>query len=111
MSKALTLDEKLSSTEELDFHYLLTLMPVLEGIPAFSWLPELFCIIGHEKLINLCKYAGGETIQIPTLEELSTAVEAMQMYYDVYMKHTKTIDKVPVKYKEMVMRIAGAVNA
>lgn len=111
MAKALTLDEKLSSTEELDFHYLLTLMPALQDIPAFSWLPELFCIIGHEKLINLCKYAGGETIQIPTLEELSDAVESMQWYYDVYMKKTKPAEKVPAKYSDMVARIAGVLNA
>lgn len=105
------LDDKLSSTEELDFHYLLTLMPSLQNIPAFSWLPELFAIVGHDKLIELCKYAGGETIQIPTLEELSDAVESMQWYYDVYMKRTKSSSDVPAKYRDMVSRIAGVLNA
>ena len=111
MSKSFKLDSKLSSTEELDFHYLLTLMPVLEEVPAFSWLPELFAILGHEKLIKLCKYAGGETIQIPTLEELSNSVECVQLYYDVYIKHTKDESSIPVKYKNMVSRIAGILNA
>lgn len=111
MSKSFKLDSKLSSTEELDFHYLLTLMPVLEEVPAFSWLPELFAILGHEKLIKLCRYAGGETIQIPTLEELSNSVESIQWYYDVYVKHTKEVSAVPVKHKDMVSRIAGILNA
>ena len=101
------LDEKLSSTEELDFHYILTLMPCLCEIPAFSWLPELFSIVGHDNLIKLCKYAGGETIQVPTLEELSDAVESLQWYYDVCVKKTKTRDDIPTKYKDMVSRIEG----
>lgn len=111
MSKSGTLDEKLSSTEELDFHYLLTLMPSLYNIPNYSWLPELFATVGHESLIKLCKYAGGETITIPTLEELSNSVEAMQWYYDVYVKGTKSKDDVPSKYADLVSRIAGTFNA
>lgn len=111
MADQTRLDDKLSTTEELDFHYLLTLMPSLYDISSFSWLPELFSIIGHDKLIKLCKYAGGETISIPTLEELSDAVESIQFYYDVYIKNTKSIDDIPVKYKDMVLRIAGKFDA
>lgn len=102
------LDDMLSDTEELDFHYLLTLMGALYEIPQYSWLPELFAIIGHEKLIELCKFAGGETIQIPTLSALSDSVEAMQWYYDVYMKHTKESSDIPKKYQDLVNRIKGA---
>lgn len=111
MSKSGTFDEKLSSTEELDFHYLLTLMPALVDVPEFSWLPELFCIVGHEKLIKLCKYAGGETIQVPTLEQLSNSVESIQWYYDVYVKGTSSVSDIPSKYVDMVNRIAGVLNA
>lgn len=111
MSNSDQLDKKLSQTEELDFHYLLTLMPSLLDIPAFSWLPELFAIVGHDNLINLCKYAGGETIQIPTLEELSDSVESIQWYYDVYVKKVKSQNDIPSKYVEMVQRIAGILNA
>lgn len=105
------LDKTLDVTEELDFHYLLTIMPTLYEVSAFSWLPELFAIIGHDKLIKLCKYAGGETIQIPTLEELSDAIESLQMYYDVYIKRVKSETDIPVKHKDMVKRIVGTLNA
>ena len=69
---------KLPITEELDFQYLLGLMPPLHDVPEFSWLPELFSIIGYEKLLLLCKYAGGETIKIPTVEQVQESIDALQ---------------------------------
>lgn len=111
MASEFKLDPALSVTEELDFHYLLAMMPALQDIPAFSWLPELFSVIGHENLIKLCKYAGGETITIPTLQELSNAVESLQWYYDVYVKKSKSKDSVPSKYRDLVLRINGVMNA
>ena len=36
-------------TEELDFHYLLSLLPPLQGEPEFAMLPELFSILSSEK--------------------------------------------------------------
>ena len=88
--------DKLPITEELDFAYLLELMPAMHDRPGFSWLPELFSIVGPESLINLCRYAGGETIEIPTLEELSSSVEALQYFYDVRIKKIKQVSDVPV---------------
>ena len=76
----------LNQSEENDFAYLLELMPVLHNIPEYAWLPELFSIIGAERLISLCKYAGGETIKIPTIEELSLSIEVLQLFYDNEIK-------------------------
>lgn len=86
---------ELPITEELDFQYLLQLLPPLEDEEAFVWLPELFSIIGAEKLITLCKYAGGETIKIPTLNQLLENIEALQWYYDVYIKKSKSTFDIP----------------
>jgi hypothetical protein len=88
-------DRELSIPEELDFQYLLQLLPPLEDDEAFTWLPELFSIIGAEKLITLCKYAGGETIKIPTLDQLLEDIEALQWYYDVYIKKSKSTFDIP----------------
>lgn len=96
---------KLPLTEELDFHYLLTLLPPLKDEPEFSWLPELFSIIGHEKLLLLCKYAGGETIRIPTLDELNFSINSLQFFYDVYIKHSKQEIDIPSIYLEEVKKI------
>ena len=102
--------EKLGDTETLDFHYLLALMPALQNEPEFAALPELFSIIGYKKLITLCKYAGGETIKIPTLTELLEALEALQYYYDVYLNGSKSIYDIPDNLKELSNRIAEILN-
>ena len=101
----------LSTTEDLDFAYLLELMTPLYGVPEFSWLPELFSIIGHERLITLCKYAGGERIRIPTLEQLSDAIEALQWFYDVCIKKSKQIVDAPVRVHRLFNIILDVYNA
>lgn len=97
-------------SEELDFQYLLQLLPPLEHEPEFAWLPELFSIIGARNLITLCKYAGGETIKIPTTEQLAQDIEALQWYYDVYIKHSKAPEDIPVTLYALVNKIRTIYN-
>lgn len=99
------MSKELPTSEELDFQYLLQLLPPLEDTPEFANLPELFSIVGAKSLIKLCKYAGGETIKIPTLEQLCTDIEALQWYYDVYIKKTKSSAEIPMELCELVKKI------
>ena len=101
---------KLPVSEELDFHYLLELMRPLHDVPQFAWLPELFSIIGHEKLILLCKYAGGESITIPTLEQLSESIEALQWFYDVEIKKTRGVGEMPYNIQYLFYKIKDVYN-
>lgn len=101
------MSKELPTSEELDFQYLLQLLPPLENTPEFANLPELFSIIGAKSLIKLCKYAGGETITIPTLEQLCEDIEALQWYYDVYIKKTKSSSEIPLELRELVSKIKG----
>lgn len=94
--------KELPVPEELDFLYLLQLLPPLENEEAFALLPELFSIIGAEKLIALCKYAGGETIKIPTINQLLKNIEALQWYYDIYITKSKSINELPKELTELV---------
>lgn len=103
--------KELPITEDLDFHYLLCLMPPLKEDPEFTWLPELFSIIGYESLINLCKYAGGETIKIPTLEQLSDSIEALQLFYDTEITKLRNVSEIPQKYSSQVQKIKEYYNA
>lgn len=98
-------DVNLNITEELDFHYLLTLMPALRSMPQFTWLPELFSCIGHDSLIELCRYAGGETITIPTLDELLDSIESLQYFYDAYISKKINVSDIPDHYKKPVCDI------
>ena len=91
--------------DELDFQYLLQLLPPLENEPEFAWLPELFSIIGARNLITLCKYAGGETIKLPTMEQLAQAIEALQWYYDVFISKRRELGEIPSNLCALVMKI------
>ena len=93
--------------DELDFQYLLQLLPPLENEPEFAWLPELFSIIGARNLITLCKYAGGESIKLPTLDQLSKDIDALQWYYDVYITHKKSAVGIPQELRDLVKKIQG----
>lgn len=104
-------DRTLTLTEEIDFAYLLNLMPPLHDEGEFNWLPELFSIIGHEKLILLCKYAGGETIKIPTVSELSYSIQALQEFYNIHVKKCKKISECPADLRELVQRIYDVYTA
>ena len=96
---------KLSKKEELDFCYLLALLPLLKKVPEYAWLPELFSIIGHKSLIDLCRFAGGETIKIPTLEELNTSIQSLQWYYSVFIRGKSSVTDIPPEYAEETLRI------
>lgn len=99
------MSKELSITEELDFQYLLQLLPPLENEPEFALLPELFSILGAKKLITLCKYAGGETVKIPTIDQLSKDIDALQWYYDVYVSHKKSVNEIPIEFIDLVSKI------
>ena len=101
------MSKELPIKDELDFQYLLQLLPPLENEPEFAWLPELFSIIGARNLITLCKYAGGETIKLPTLDQLAKDIEALQWYYDVFITHKKSAIEVPPELKDLVQKIQG----
>lgn len=96
---------KLPVTEELDFHYLLELMPALKGIERYHLLPELFSTIGIDSFLLLCKYAGGEVIQIPTVLELKESMEALQWFYDVYISKCKDECGIPPRILDSVSKI------
>lgn len=104
-------DQKLNITESSDFHCLLELMMPLYNVEEYSWLPELFSIVGHEKLLLLAKYAGGETIRIPTIEEISNALEALDWYYRVYITHRKYRKSIPEEYRPLVDKIKEVFDA
>lgn len=92
-------------TEELDFAYLLELMLPLHNVSEFAWLPELFSIVGYESLLKLCKYAGGETITIPTTDQLTMGIDALQWFYNIHIAKRNTIADVPKELLKLLQKI------
>lgn len=81
-------------TDELNLHYVLTLMRYMHR-PEYALIPELFAIFHEDKIIQLAKYFGGETISIPTLGELSKSVQSMEWYYNCYISKTHDVSQIP----------------
>ena len=108
---------KLSTTEELDFHYLLSLLPPLHDVEEFAWLPELFSTVaddrvsGYQRLVRLCRFAGGETIKIPTVDQLADSVAALQCFYDVYIVKRKPVEEIPLDILPLVVKIKHVYDA
>jgi hypothetical protein len=84
-------------------------MPAMKDEPGFELLPELFSIVGYESLILLCKFAGGETITIPTLEELTQNIDALQWYYDININKTKKLHEIPPELYDVYKKVEGRV--
>lgn len=104
-------DDRLPICESSDFHYLLTLLPALKSVPEYRWLPELFSTLGYEKLVELCRYAGGETITLPTLQTLSNSIDALELFYNVYLTHKQAPSDIPTELNNDVQKIRLIFNA
>ena len=107
----MTFSSELNLTEQQDFSYILQLMMPLYDEKEYACLPELFTILDYKKVIELCKYAGGETIKIPTLEELSVAIESLQWFYDVFIANNKSYQDIPQEYRDKVLKIKKVYNS
>jgi hypothetical protein len=104
-------DDRLPICESSDFHYLLTLLPALKDLPEYRWLPELFSTLGYEKLVELCRYAGGETITLPTLQTLSNSIDALELFYNVYLTGKQSETEIPTELLPDVLKIRKIFNA
>ena len=52
----------------------------LLDVPEYSSLSELVYVLDKQNLLNLCEYFGGQTITIPTVEELETLTYSLLLY-------------------------------
>lgn len=52
----------------------------LMGVPEYSSLSELIYVLDKENFLNLCEYFGGQTITIPTPDELNDLVCSLLLY-------------------------------
>lgn len=57
-----------------------------------SGLSELIYLLDEQSLLSLCKYYGGLTITIPTLDELQTLIYALVLYESINIDN-KTYDQ------------------
>lgn len=52
----------------------------LTALPKYSLIGELPYLLSEDDLLKLCKYCGGKTITIPTVEELMKTMRTLLLY-------------------------------
>lgn len=57
------------------------------GTNEYSSLSELVYVLDKENLLNLCEFFGGQTIYIPTIDELETLTYSLLLYHYVKIEH------------------------
>lgn len=70
-----------------------------QKLPEYSALSELAYILDHKNLLKLCEYFGGQTITIPTIDQLEETIYGMLLYQYV------DIEKMDEKDAVLLLRV------
>ena len=74
-------NEQIKYLKETDtYSLILFCLYKLIEIPEYSSLSELVYVLDKPNLLNLCEYFGGQTITIPTIDELETLTYSLLLY-------------------------------
>lgn len=69
-----------------------------QSIPEYSALSELAYILDEKSLLKLCEYFGGQTIRIPTIDQLEETIYGMLLYQYI------DIEKIPMEEALLLLR-------
>ena len=93
-----SINSNLNTLKERDVYSLLLFcLYKLSDIPEYSSLSELVYVMDKKNFLNFCEYFGGQTLKVPTIEELNSLMYSLLLYQ--YVK----IDKIP--YDEALVLI------
>lgn len=71
----------LNKLKEKDvYSILLFCLYKLKETSEYSSLSELIYVLDKDNFLNICEYFGGQTITIPTIDDLSTLIQALLLY-------------------------------
>lgn len=77
----MAIKNELQKLNELDiWSLMLFVLYNFQKIPEYSTLSELAYILDKKHLLKLCEYFGGQTIKIPTIDELEETILSMLLY-------------------------------
>ena len=81
-----TVDELVSKMQEQDVYSIIcSFLYDLKNIPEYTTLSELCYLLDVESFLKLIKYFGGQTVTVPTKEELVDTIQVLLLfqYYEV----------------------------
>ena len=94
--------EELTKLTKIDiWSLMLFVLYNFQKIPEYSGISELAYILDQKNLLKLCEYFGGQTIRIPTIDELRTMLYALLLYQYV------NIEKIPEGDAIELLRVEG----
>ena len=73
-----------------------------QHVPEYSSISELAYVLDEKNMLKLCEYFGGQTIKIPTIDELENTLYAMLLYQYVDIEH------MPFEDSLMILKIDKA---
>ncbi len=89
------IQRNLTTLKERDLYSLsLFCLYKLIGTDEYSSLSELVYVLDKENLLNLCEYFGGQTIYIPTPDELENLTYSLLLYHYVKLEHMNYDDAI-----------------
>ena len=59
----------------------------LIDVPEYSSLSELVYVLDKSNFLNLCQFFGGQTIHVPTLDELEILIYALILFKRTKLDH------------------------
>ena len=75
------LNEIVSNLQKQDVYAIVcSFLYDLKDIPEYSTLSELCYLLNKESFMNLINYFGGQTVRIPTKQELSDMIQILLLF-------------------------------
>ena len=91
----MSIKTELKKLKEIDiWSLMLFVLYNFQKIPEYSAISELAYILDEKSLLKLCEYFGGQTITIPTIDQLEETIYAMLLYQYVDIENISFDDAV-----------------
>lgn len=75
------IQNNIENLKQQDFYSLLLFaLYKFNDVKEYSSLSQLAYILDKDNLLNLCEYFGGQTITVPTLQELESLIYSLLLY-------------------------------
>lgn len=77
----MAIKNELQKLKQIDiWSLMLFILYKFQEIPEYSSLSELAYVLDQKNMLRLCEYFGGQTITIPTIDQLEELIYAMLLY-------------------------------
>lgn len=83
-------------SEKDTYSLILFILFKLKDLPEYSSISELIYILDKKNFLSLCEYFGGQTIRIPTFDELKETLAVLRLYELVEVEGKLLQDAYPI---------------